>query len=232
MKRNRTAAQFAADRQRVGWQGRFQCYRAIEPREEQIGIIGVERRFLDFDQLTAGEFEDRPFPAVRSNANEMLAFFTLPVGEIIGHPTFDVAPFFVQVALGLKNGATDQGVDASFDLGDPLLEIQLREGGAEFDDQQLAKICLDLIVAGFAVKMPEQRKCFGFIGQTLPQKLAHAIDPSMHLAHPSHLQPRYASSSPPAPQTLLGLPGSLASAARVAKHRPNPWRRGSCLSSV
>jgi hypothetical protein len=53
----------------------------------------------------------------------------------------------------------DQRVETAAHLGDPAFEIEGRKLGAEFLDQQLPEIGLDLIMAGSTCKMPQKIDC-------------------------------------------------------------------------
>jgi hypothetical protein len=83
----------------------------------------------------------------------MLVLGALAVGQIVRHPPLDIRPFPVQVALGLENGAADQGVQPAADFGNPLLEIERAQFDPEFRDEQLPEIGLDPIMARAAWKV-------------------------------------------------------------------------------
>jgi len=128
--------------------GRFERHGTIEPGQKYLGPVWVEGRFFDLDQFAAGSLEHNPLQAVRGNTDEFFSFFALAVGEIVRHSPENIRPFLVEVLLGLKYGPADQRIEPTFDLRDAPFEIEVMKLNAEFLDQQLAEIRLDLIVPG------------------------------------------------------------------------------------
>ena len=94
--------------------------------------------------------------AVRGDADEIFPFFPLPIGEIVGHPAQHIGPFVIEVSLGLEHGPADQGVEPAFDFRDAAFEIKRVQRDAEFLDQQLAKIRLDLVMTGSSGEVAQQ----------------------------------------------------------------------------
>jgi len=125
MEGNRAIAKLAPDCQRVGRQRGFQRQRAVKPGEKKTRLFRIEDCLLDLDELAACEFKNRPLATVGGYANEMLALLALSVGEIIRHPALNIAPFFVEITLCLKNRAPDQGVYTTFDLRNSPFEIKV-----------------------------------------------------------------------------------------------------------
>jgi len=114
-----------ADRQRVGRKRGLQRQRAVEPSEKTTRFFRVEDCLFYFHELAAREFEKRPLATVGRYANEMLALLALPVGEIIRHSPLNIAPFFVEIMLCLKNRAPNQGINATLDFRNPLFKIKV-----------------------------------------------------------------------------------------------------------
>jgi hypothetical protein len=62
----------------------------------------------------------------------------------------------VEVLLGLKYSPADQRIEPTFDFRDAALEIEVVKFGAEFLNQQLTEIRLDLIMPGSPGEVPQQ----------------------------------------------------------------------------
>jgi hypothetical protein len=60
--------------------------------------------------------------------------------------------YVVDASHGFENGPADQRVESTAHHGDPALEIEGRQFGAKFLDQQLPEIGLDLIMAGLPAR--------------------------------------------------------------------------------
>jgi hypothetical protein len=86
-------------------------------------FLGTERSAFDGDELLRLQLEHRPIEAVRRDADEMFPLLPLAVSEIIRHLAFDVGPFAVEVALGLEDGAADEGVQSAAHFGYAALEF-------------------------------------------------------------------------------------------------------------
>jgi hypothetical protein len=148
------AAEFGANRQRVGRQRGFERYRAIEPGKKYFRLLRVEHGAFDDGEFPGLQLKNRPFLAIGGDPDEMLFLLALAVGKIIGHPSFNVLPFPVEIALGLENRAADQGFEPPAHFGHAALEIERAEFDAELLDEQLAEICLHLVMTGPAREMP------------------------------------------------------------------------------
>jgi hypothetical protein len=74
----------------------------------------------------------------------------------VWHSAEHIRPLLVEVLLGLKDGPADQGVEPTFDLRNAALKIEMMKLDAEFLDQQLAEICLHLIMPGAPGEVPQQ----------------------------------------------------------------------------
>lgn len=162
VKGDAVAAQLGPDRQRIGRQRRLERERAIEPGEKGLGLVGIERGALDHDQCALAQLEHRPFQAVGRDADEMLAFLTFPVGQIVGHAALNIAPLAIEVALGFQHGATDQRIQPPAHLRHAPFEVERVERGAELGDQQLPEIGLHLVMArprGEVAKQVERGRC-------------------------------------------------------------------------
>ena len=120
---------------------------AVEPRQKTVRFVGIERRVLELYELIAAALEHHPLESVRRDADEALAFFALAVGEIVRHAPDHVVPFQIEVPLGFKNGAPNQGIESAPHFGNPELEIERTQLNTEFLDQELTKVRLHLIVA-------------------------------------------------------------------------------------
>src|SRR5579883_791703 len=145
------------DRQRIGGKRRLERHDAIEPRQKQLRLFRVEREsFRDLDELAPFETASDPLPSIRGDPDKFLAFLPLAISEIVGHATLDIRPLSDKVALGFEDRPADQRIEAAAHLGDAALEIEGRQFGAKFLDQQLPEVSLDLVMAGFAREMPEK----------------------------------------------------------------------------
>jgi len=111
---------------------------------------------LTSSSVPCRQIEDRPVQPVRGDADEALALLSLAVGEVIRHPPLDVRPLPIEIALGLEDGAADQGVEPPAHLRHPALEIERVQLDAEFLDQQLAEIRLYFVVAGAVGEMADK----------------------------------------------------------------------------
>jgi hypothetical protein len=118
--------------------------------------LEIEADFRDLDEVAVFEPVGDPGPPIRGYSDEFLAFFPLAIGKIVRHLALDVRQLLGEIALGFENGPANQRVETAAHHGDPALEIEGRELGAEFLDQQLPEIGLDLVMTGFTCKMAQK----------------------------------------------------------------------------
>jgi len=64
----------------------------------------------------------------------MLPFLPLAVGKIVRHPSLDVAPFAIEIALRFENCPSNQRVEPAAHLRHSPLEVQRPQLRAEFLD--------------------------------------------------------------------------------------------------
>lgn len=114
--------------------------------------------FLDLNKLAVFELVGDPLAPIRGYSDKFLALFPLPIGEIVRHLALDIRQLLGKVAFGFENRAADQSVETATHHRDPVLEIEGRQFSAKLD-QQLPKIGLDLVMAGFTCKMPQKIDC-------------------------------------------------------------------------
>ena len=154
-RRNATGSltEFGADCELIGGQGRLERHDPVEPGEENLGLFGVEDRFLDLDEPARIELAGDPHPPVRSYADEFLTFLPFTVGQIVRHAPLYVGPFLAEIAFGFKDRPADQGVKAAPHFRHAMLEIERGEFSPEFLDEQLPKVGLDLVMAWLSCEM-------------------------------------------------------------------------------
>ena len=124
----------------------FERNRTVEPGEELVWAIGIQRRALNGDELPRLQLEHCPSLPIGRDPNKMLFLLALAVGEIVGHSPFNVLPFPVEIALCLKNRAPNQSVEPSAHLRHAPLEFKRAEFDLEILDEQLPEVGLDLVV--------------------------------------------------------------------------------------
>ena len=127
---DRVGAELNAHCLRVRWQRNFERERAVEPRKELAGFVGIKDRLLDHDELSAVQSEHAPQASVGRDADEWLAGLGLAVRQIVRHLALDIGPFAQEVALGFEDRPADQGVGAALDL-DALLETDVSQRNVE-----------------------------------------------------------------------------------------------------
>jgi hypothetical protein len=118
--------------------------------------LEIEADFRDLDEVAVFEPVGDPGPPIRGYSDEFLAFFPLAIAEIFRHLALDVRQLLGEIALGFENGPADQRVETAAHHGDPALEIEGRQVSAEFTNQQLPEIRLDLVMARFSCKMAQK----------------------------------------------------------------------------
>ena len=164
-KRHRVVTELQPNGDRVGSKRVLERHGAVEPRQKNVRLVGIERRVLQLDELIAAALEHDPLETVGSDADEAFALLALAVGEIIRHAPDHVVPFLVEIPLGLEYGPADQSIEPTPHLGNAALEIERPELDAEFLHQQLAEIRLHLVVTRTGGKMMQKRAGTRIIGQ-------------------------------------------------------------------
>ena len=99
--------------------------------------------------------------------------FRFAVGEVIRHLAPNLVPLAIEVALGLEDGAADEGVCSASHLN-ALLEADRGALDPELLDQKLAEARFDLVMTTPRSKVAQQFDgCFPALTHCLPRSVGY-----------------------------------------------------------